>query len=130
MAAGFLIDTNIFLEILLEQDRWKLCERTLEEHLGDSAMTDFAFHSIGVALFGMRKEVIYRRFLQDVLPRNDLLSLPTDHYHRVITIHETQRLSFDDSYQLAVAEYYSLSLISLDQHFRGIHSPSNIMLLR
>jgi hypothetical protein len=84
VAARILIDTNIFLEVLLEQKRWKLCEDLLRQHRGVSALTDFALHSIGVALLGQQKAPLFQLFLNDVLVRNDLLALPTSEYPHLL----------------------------------------------
>jgi len=47
----FLIDTNIFLEILLEQEKKEDCKKFLNDHIGNLHITDFSLHSIGVILF-------------------------------------------------------------------------------
>ncbi len=129
MAARVLIDTNIFLEVLLEQKRWKVCEDLLRQYRGESALTDFALHSIGVTLLGQQKAMLFQSFLNDVLVRNDLLALPSSEYPRLISIHQRHRLGFDDAYQLAVAEHFGLEFITIDRHFRGIDSPSKITVL-
>jgi len=58
----YLVDTNVWLERLLDQTRSDevgyFLEHTLSEHL---SITDFAFHSIGVILSRLnRMEVLYR----------------------------------------------------------------------
>jgi predicted nucleic acid-binding protein len=45
---SFLVDTNIFLEILLNQPGRLKCEQFLREHTGALAIADFSLHSIGV----------------------------------------------------------------------------------
>jgi len=124
-----IIDTNIFLEILLTQKRWKACEDLLRQYRGKSAFTDFALHSIGVALLGQQKAMLFQAFLNDVLVRNDLLALPSSEYPLLLSIHERHRLGFDDAYQLAVAEHFGLEFITIDRHFRGIDSPIKITIL-
>ena len=47
----FLVDTNIFWEIFLDQDKRSDCVRFLETNLGNFSITDFTLHSIGVILF-------------------------------------------------------------------------------
>ena len=47
----FLVDTNIWLELLLSQERAQEVQQLLEEREGkEFAITDFALHSIGIAL--------------------------------------------------------------------------------
>jgi uncharacterized protein len=130
VAARVLIDTNIFLEVLLEQKRWKLCEEVLRKHKGESALTDFALHSIGIVLLGRQESALFNAFLDDVLVRNDLLTLPSNEYARLISIHQKHRLGFDDAYQLAAAEHYTLELLTLDRHFEGLNSSSKVTVLR
>lgn len=47
----YLADTNIFLEVLLAQDKRKECKNLLEENRGKLSISDFSLHSIGVILF-------------------------------------------------------------------------------
>lgn len=55
----FLIDTNIFLEILLKQDKKEKCKKLLYENIGNLHITDFSLHSIGVILFRYERENIF-----------------------------------------------------------------------
>jgi len=47
----YLVDTNIFLEILLKQDKSKDCKDFLDKNMDQINITDFSLHSIGVILF-------------------------------------------------------------------------------
>jgi hypothetical protein len=47
----YLIDTNIFLEILLDQTKKAACKTFLDKHSGQLALSDFSLHSIGVIAF-------------------------------------------------------------------------------
>jgi predicted nucleic acid-binding protein len=129
VAARVLIDTNVFLEVLLEQKRWRLCEDILRKNIGESALTDFALHSIGVVLLGRQKSELLQAFLDDILVHNALLTLPSGEFSRLIALHRTHRLGFDDAYQLAVAEHFGLGLITIDRHFAGIDSAIKITVL-
>jgi predicted nucleic acid-binding protein len=126
MASQVLIDTNIFLEVLLEQQRSKLCEEILRQHNHRSALTDFALHSIGIALLGKNRSTLFDAFVSDVLVRNELVRLPESEYSRVSELHRRHRLGFDDAYHLAIAETIGLELITLDHHFEGIESSTQI----
>lgn len=46
----YLIDTNIFLEILLNQDKKEICKNFLSENFNLLHISDFSIHSIGVIL--------------------------------------------------------------------------------
>ena len=72
----FLVDTNIFLEILLGRAKKESCKGFLEKNMGELSITDFSLHSIGVILFRYHKKALFDDFIKDVMPKVDLLSLP------------------------------------------------------
>ena len=76
----FLVDTNIFLEILLNQERREECKRFLDGNVGGLGVTDFSLHSLGIILFRYGKEEVYRRFVEDVAANARVLSLPVELY--------------------------------------------------
>ena len=46
----YLLDTNIFLEILLQREKSKAAKHLfIENHSTDLFLTDFSLHSIGVS---------------------------------------------------------------------------------
>lgn len=47
----FLIDTNIFLEILLNQDKTLICKDFLNKNIKNLNISDFSLLSIGVNTF-------------------------------------------------------------------------------
>ena len=94
----FLVDTNVFLEILLKQEKRDICKKFLDDNIGSLNITDFSFHSIGVILFRYNEEGIFHRFVQDVIPNVNLLSLPLNKYEELIRIKNSYNLDFDDAY--------------------------------
>jgi predicted nucleic acid-binding protein len=54
----YLVDTNVFLEILLTQEKQDACRKFLETNVGSLFISDFSLHSIGVILFRNNKEEI------------------------------------------------------------------------
>jgi predicted nucleic acid-binding protein len=115
-----LVDTNIFLEILLGQDKKKDCKSFLDNNIGNLSMTDFSLHSIGVILFRYGKEDIFQKFVEDVVPDTKLLSLPTELYQDVVSIRKSLNLDFDDAYQYSTAKYYGLKVVTMDKDFEKI----------
>jgi len=85
-----LIDTNIFLEILLEQNNKDKCKKFLLKNFGNLHLSDFTLHSIGVILFRNRKEKIFLSFINDILPNIELISLNKSDYE--IVNHESNDL--------------------------------------
>lgn len=102
-----LVDTNIFLEILLSQshaDEAKELLRKVDQH--DFFISDFALHSIGLLLLRRRKPEVFRRFLSDMIVDAGViqLSLSPLEMDEVITAAASFKLDFDDAYQYALAE--------------------------
>lgn len=116
----FLADTNIFLEILLGQDKKEACKTFLIRNIGDLSITDFSLHSIGVILFRYNKEDIFRKFVEDVMPDARLLTLPLELYNDVVNVRKSLNLDFDDAYQYSVAKYYGLKVATMDKDFEKI----------
>ena len=102
----YLIDTNIFLEILLGQERKEKCKDYLNSKLGKIYISDFSLHSIGVILFKLDKQDKFEVFLEDLLPRIEHIGLPLIDYKNVKRIASKYKLDFDDAYQTSVAESF------------------------
>lgn len=94
----YLIDTNIFLEVLLKQEQSNKCKTFLDENIGNLNISDFSIHSIGIILFKYNEENIFFRFIEDVVSNVNTLSLPRENYKEVIETRVKHSLDFDDSY--------------------------------
>ena len=116
----FLVDTNVFLEIVLRQDKKEDCKRFLDNNIGNLNITDFSLHSLGVILFRYGKEEIFQKFVEDVLPNTKLLSLPVELYGEVANVRKSLNLDFDDAYQYSMAKYHGLKVVTMDKDFEGI----------
>jgi len=127
------IDTNIFLEIILAQEKAKDAQELLskiEEHYFFTS--DFSLHSIGIFFFYRKQQEIFQQFLKDMIidAGVSIISLPVSDMDRVVTTSKEFNLDFDDSYQYVVAEKYDLILVSFDSDFdrtsKGRKTPSEI----
>jgi len=116
----FLVDTNVFLEILLKRDKKEDCKKFLNDNIGNLSITDFSLHSIGVILFRYGKEEVFRKFVEDIMPNIKLLSLPMEQYKEVVNVRKSLNLDFDDAYQYSVAKYYGLKVVTMDRDFERI----------
>ena len=116
----FLVDTNVFLEIVLRQDKKEDCKRFLDNNIGNLNITDFSLHSIGVILFRYGKEEIFQKFVEDILPNTKLLSLPVELYGEVVNVRKSLNLDFDDAYQYSMAKYHGLKVVTMDKDFERI----------
>ena len=117
----FLVDTNVFLEILLKRDKKEDCKKFLDNSIGNLNITDFSLHSIGVILFRYGKEEVFRKFVEDIMPNIKPLSLPMELYREVVNVRKSLNLDFDDAYQYSVAKYYGLKVVTMDRDFERIN---------
>lgn len=116
----YLIDTNIFLEILLEQDKADEAEKFLKEIPAEHLhVSDFSVFSIGIILFRQRKHDVLLEFVEDVFVRGGviLLRLSLFDFEEVVKVSKKYNLDFDDAYQYALAKKYNLKIVSFDSDF-------------
>ena len=107
----YLVDTNIWLERLLEQERADEVGAFLDVvPASELWMTDFAFHSIGVIVTKLGKTEVLSAFVQDVLADGNarLIHLEPGDTGRIIAAITRFDLDFDDAYQYTAAEKYDL----------------------
>ncbi len=129
-----LIDTNIFLEVLLDQDRASEAGAFLKRAAGqhESFLSDLSLHSIGVFLVRRRQVQAFQEFLSDIVfglgigvKRLNETDMPS-----VCDIVQSFRLDFDDAYQYAAAQKSDLIIVSYDSDFdktdRGRRTPGEI----
>ncbi len=120
MALKYLVDTNIFLEILLDQEKKEKCKLYLKSKFGNIAISDFSLHSIGVILFRIKRFEIYNSFINDVLPQIEVLSVQKINYSQISNIANQFNLDFDDALQVAVAKTKNLTIATMDKDFEKV----------
>jgi predicted nucleic acid-binding protein len=129
----YLVDTNVFLEGLLEQDKVETVSTFFQKtDLGEMFISDLSLHSIGIILFKLQKHKLFDSFLEDlVIDGIGVISLKPHELKRLGTISQEFRLDFDDAYQYAVAEKYNYTLVSFDSDFdntaRGRKTPAEVL---
>ncbi|HCW93149.1 MAG TPA: VapC toxin family PIN domain ribonuclease [Flexistipes sinusarabici] len=116
----FLIDTNIFLEILLNQDKTLICKDFLNKNIKDLNISDFSLHSIGVILFRNNSAHVFNDFFKDVVINIRLKHLSKNNYNDIVDIKKHPGLDFDDSYQYCICKEYNLTLVTMDKDFYNI----------
>ncbi len=125
----YLLDTNIFLEILLQREKSKAAKNLfIANPSTDLFLTDFSLHSIGVFLFQRNKHETYVSFVKDVVIKTGIAVIGLDH-KEVLALAEVSKryhLDFDDAYQYAVAQKYSLQIMSFDADFDHTESGRKI----
>jgi len=116
----YLLDTNIFLELLLEQGnsdsvRALLTSKSPEE----LSISDLAFHSIGIILYQKNAAHLFSDFIRDLFGDGGIaiISLGSEDMERLERVSTTFNLDFDDAYQYVIAEKFGLVLVSFDTDF-------------
>jgi len=119
-----LIDTNIFLEIYLEQKNTKKCEvflRKISENKMQGLMTDFSIDSICIVMEnnGKKAEEI-RLFLLSLFGFVGLKVYSTTMLDRIFAtqLMEKHNLDFDDALTLQAMHSNNVKeIVSFDKHF-------------
>jgi predicted nucleic acid-binding protein len=130
----YLVDTNVWLERLLNQDKSDEVGQFLKQvSARDLSVTDFSFHSICVVLIRLGRTDVLLDFVQDVFVESalNLVSIRPEQTHAVVDEIKKYRLDFDDAYQYVAAEENGLTLISFDADFdrtgKGKKTPAEIL---
>jgi len=125
----YLLDTNIFLEIMLSRPRKDVCKRLLNIFMkGEETglITDFSVYSIMVIMSGFAKFEHLKTFLTSLSAYKGLSIYTTTLSDKVraadICLKET--LDIDDSIQYSTALACSVKgIVSFDKHFDGLEIP-------
>lgn len=130
----YLVDTNVWLERLLDQTSSKDVARFLHETPSERLfITDFAFHSIGVVLSRLERMDALLRLVQDAFVDGavSLIHLEPEDTERLAGALQRFDLDFDDAYQYVAAEKHDLTIVSFDSHFdsteRGRKTPAAVL---
>ena len=125
----YLIDTNIFLEILLAQEQKDICKEFLVSNIEQIYISDFSLHSIGVILFRNNKESIFNKFVKDIIRKIKILTLSEELYSDLSDVKEKYVLDFDDAYQFKTEDEYGLSIVTQDKDFEKVSTKIEITFL-
>ena len=101
----YLIDTNVILELLLEQKKADQVEYFLRKaKLGALHLSEFSLYSLGVILFIRKMHELFLRVINDFLVMGGvrILHLGIDDIQEVGVASRTFNLDFDDAYQYKV----------------------------
>jgi predicted nucleic acid-binding protein len=120
LAVMYLLDTNIFLEILLDQEKKSACQEFISKNSDKIAISDFSFHSIAVILFRYKKYNILKDFYSDIISKIQVLNLPKSVFVHLIDNSIKIGLDFDDMYQYSVAKYFNLEIVTMDTDFKKV----------
>ena len=116
----YLVDTNIWLELLLEQEKTEEVKSFFHKiDTNDIHVTEFSIYSIGIILSRYGKTTLFRNFISDLIYESqvDIVRLEGEDYYKIIEAIEAYSLDFDDAYQYAAARKMNLKLVSFDTDF-------------
>jgi len=116
----YLVDTNIWLERLLDQTRSEEVGSFLDRVPAEQLyLTDFTLHSIGIILVKLDEGEAFLNFVRDVLTNGGvrLAGVQPEEMNSVITVATDYNLDFDDAYQYATALKFDFEIVSFDADF-------------
>ena len=117
----FLVDTNIWLERLLEQEKTDEVKLFLQEIPSNILfISDFTLHSIGIIMTKLNRKDDFEDFLLDIFENGKLnyLSLRPLELRDLIMDIKLKKLDFDDAYQVVVSKKYKQEIVSFDKDFK------------
>lgn len=118
----YLVDTNIFVEFLLDQARAEESLRVMElieRGELEAYVTSFALHSIAVILDRRKETDLLEKFFDRVIQAKGLRVYQTEPIEEknITALTRTVQLDFDDTLHYYVAGTLRATLMSFDQGF-------------
>jgi predicted nucleic acid-binding protein len=130
----YLVDTNIWLERLLEQEKSEAVGTFLDyADPADLIVSDFSLHSVGIILCRLGRAQDFLKFVADVFIEGGVAQVQLDvaDMDRLVSVMQSFGLDFDDAYQYVVAEKMGATIVSLDADFdrseRGRVRPEEVV---
>lgn len=125
----YLVDTNIFLEVLLAGSRKNECIQFLtavKNGVKVGVITDFSVHSILVIMEGVGKREQLKIFLGSLLAYKGLRVYATELTDEIeaIDVSYDVKMDLNDAIQYHVASKLKAeAIVSFDKHFDGLRIP-------
>jgi hypothetical protein len=115
----YLLDTNIFLELLLAQDRADEVKTFLQTiPPAEFCLSEFSLYSLGIILFRRQHHREFLKMTKDLQDNGiQLMRITANELPDVASIAQQFSLDFDDAYQYAIAEKFNLTIVSFDHDF-------------
>jgi hypothetical protein len=130
----FLVDSNVWLERLLDQERAGEVREFLDGvEAAQLLISEFSLYSIGIALCKLGKDEVFEDFVSDTLVDSGVprVSLDTQDLGQLLAARQRFRLDFDDAYQYAAAAKTGATIVSFDVDFdrtdRGRKTPAEAL---
>ena len=116
----YLLNTNIFLKLLLDQERADDVEKLLRSVPRERChISEFSLYSVGIVLVRCKLFDVFVRFVEDLIITGGicLLRLSAEDAKGLAVMAQRFNLDFDEAYQYAVATRYGLTIVSFDSDF-------------
>jgi predicted nucleic acid-binding protein len=118
-----LIDTNIFLELLLNQEKREIAKNILtqlEKGEIEAVISGFSLHSIEFILSIKKKRGVLKEFLQALhdFPNISVYHTTLEEDLEIIDLMEQTHLDFDDANQYYIAKKFAAEIITFDKDFK------------
>jgi len=116
----YLLDSNFFLELLLDQDKADAVERFLRTRPREELhISEFSLYSVGIVLFRRKQFETFVGFLNDLVVTGGvgLLRLSVQGMGEMAAVARRFNLDFDDAYQYIIGEKHGLETVSFDADF-------------
>ncbi|MBI2415908.1 MAG: type II toxin-antitoxin system VapC family toxin [Candidatus Kerfeldbacteria bacterium] len=118
----FVIDANIFLELLLDQNQAEVCAQLLQflEDKGHTiVITLFAIYGMEVVLEAKGAGEVIKSLLQRCQQSLviEVLHTNLEEEHEIFTVAQQQRLDIDDAHQYWAAKKLNALFVSFDKDF-------------
>ncbi len=133
---SYLLDTNIFLEILLEQQRAETCRELIKRMINKGVpifISDFYFFSIAIKLAKANKIDEFMYFKKELIDSGYVRIARLDPKTELGEIADILKsFTFDDAHQYLLCILKNMELITLDSDFYGVedikvYSPEDIL---
>ena len=120
-----LIDTNIFLEFLLDQDKKEKAQEILnrvESGEFNVVISGFSLHSLEFILCVKKKHDLLKKFIQALneYPNLSVYHTTLEEDLKILEIVEQSSLDFDDANQYYIAKKFNAEIITFDKDFKAI----------
>jgi len=126
---SYLVDTNIFLEVMLSRRRKEECKNLLKQISAGKIrgmLTDFSLYSLMLIMVSHKRYSEIKKFLSSLVAYKGLFvyNCTLDDKINCIDIALNEGLDVDDSIQYAAAlSLNAKAIISFDSNFDGLEIP-------
>ena len=125
----YLVDTNIFIEILLHQNKEVDCARFVFTNFNEITISQFSLQSIAIICFRTKAMPVFTKFLRDVVDQIETVTLNSIQLKDIENIIQASTLDYDDAYQLKAAQARNFEIVTMDKDFLRIASSHKIVFI-